>query len=524
MSNWATFIFAAGVNFFLAPFVIRSLGETQYGAWVLLGSLVGNLGLLDIGIRVAVQRYIARFHAASEHAQATRLYSTALSIFVLAGGVATVLSFIMSLLLGHVFNVPPELLGIARVVIVLGGLNVGASLIGGVFGGVLCGLERFDYNNAVEIATTTLRTAGVILVLETGQGLIGLAVVQLLATGLKIYASARMSRRLYPQLDLRAWRWDGESARMLLRYGLTASLLHVSYAIMFYSDSMVIGAYLPVAMITYFSIAGNLVDYARSVMSGVSQTLSPRLSALEASGSDSALRHATLTAARVSALVVAPIAVTFLVTGSSFIGLWMGPQYSRLSGQILTVLTVPLLVLSGYQVVSAALFGVGKHALLIPVFLAEAACNVILSIILVREYGVIGTALGTMIPRIVVSIVVGPWVAKRTLGISAGALWRWALLLPVLAMLPFGAASVLVERVSPAGNLATYFVHVLMLLPLAAVADWFVCLTAHERLAIRRMVGRLWSRKRFVVAQTPALADAGHAPVALAATAVREAE
>lgn len=509
LSNWATFIFAAGVNFVLSPFVVRTLGDTQYGAWVLLGSMVGHLGLLDIGVRSAVTRYVASYYTANEHTKATRLYSTALRIFSFAGLVAIVVSLVLSLLVGRVFNVPAELVQIARIVVVLGGINVAASLVGGVFGGVLIGLERFDYNNGIEILVAAVRSIGVVVALKTGQGLIGLAIVQFVATALRIVASVWVTRSLYPQLNLVSWAWDADAARLLLTFGLSASLLHVSSAIMFYSDSLVIGAFLPVAMVTYFAIAGNLLDYARSVMSGISQTLSPRVSALQASGHGSALESATMMSARLSSIVIMPIAVTFLVTGPQFIGLWMGPEFADLAGRILRVISVPLIVLSGYQVVTAAMLGVGKHAELIPVFIAEALVNVVLSVIWVRKYGVLGTAFGTMIPRVIVSAIIGPMYARKSIGVHLPTFWKEVFVLPLLAMIPFGAASYALEHTWPSHGVLVYFARVAALLPLAGGAVWYVCLSGEERRAILAMVRR---RSTGPAVQAPVVAPPSSGP------------
>jgi O-antigen/teichoic acid export membrane protein len=51
----------------------------------LLVSLVGYLGLLDLGVRGAVTRYVARFHRVGQHESAGRLASTALAVFSVAG-------------------------------------------------------------------------------------------------------------------------------------------------------------------------------------------------------------------------------------------------------------------------------------------------------------------------------------------------------------------------------------------------------------------------------------------------------
>ena len=50
-SNWGGFVLSAVVNFFLAPFVVRHLGNTLYGVSVLFLALTGYLGMLDLGVR-----------------------------------------------------------------------------------------------------------------------------------------------------------------------------------------------------------------------------------------------------------------------------------------------------------------------------------------------------------------------------------------------------------------------------------------------------------------------------------------
>src|SRR5262245_35767517 len=77
LSNWGVFIITLAVTFFQSPFIVRRLGNTYYGLWVLVGSLVGYLGLLDFGVRAAVTRYIARLHTEHADDEASSLISTA---------------------------------------------------------------------------------------------------------------------------------------------------------------------------------------------------------------------------------------------------------------------------------------------------------------------------------------------------------------------------------------------------------------------------------------------------------------
>ena len=436
-----TLLFAAVVNLFLSPYVVRSLGNTAYGAWVLLVSMVGYLGLLDLGVRVSVTRYIARFRTSGEHHSSTRVYSSALMIFALAGVGAILLSAVMALLVGRLLQIPPDFVRVGRIVALLGGLNVAISLVSGVFGGVLIGLERFDYNNAIEIVISAARAIAIVVAIHAGYGLIMLALVQLAATVVRGAASYALGHRLYPELGRMRWTWDREYLRLVFSFGISASFVHMAAALMLYSDSLVIGALLPVGMITYFAIAGNLHDYARAVVSGISQTIVPRVSSLDASGNRTALKNTFLSGARFSTLVILPIAVTFMLRGSSFIGLWMGPAYAELSGRVLWVLSLSLWAIGGYQVVSSAMMGLNKHTGLIPILITEAACNIVLSIIWVRAYGVVGTAFGTVVPRAIVSTMVGPWYVRRTIGIPLYKFWGLVFIQPALSVIPFAVVT-----------------------------------------------------------------------------------
>src|SRR5690242_1045357 len=99
-SNWGAFAFSAVVNFFLSPIVVHKLGDAAYGAWALLVALAGYLGLLDLGVRSAVTRFVAKLQASADHEEASRIASAALAIFSIAGVVAISIACVLAALIG----------------------------------------------------------------------------------------------------------------------------------------------------------------------------------------------------------------------------------------------------------------------------------------------------------------------------------------------------------------------------------------------------------------------------------------
>ena len=54
------FVLSIAISFYLMPFLIRSLGDSTYGIWTLVGEFLGYYGLMDIGLSSAVSRFISR--------------------------------------------------------------------------------------------------------------------------------------------------------------------------------------------------------------------------------------------------------------------------------------------------------------------------------------------------------------------------------------------------------------------------------------------------------------------------------
>lgn len=359
-SRWGAHVFSLVVSLFLTPFVVSRLGDSGYGLWTLLASLTGYLGLADIGVRSAVTRYVAKFRAEASHDRASTLVSSALRVFTGAAALVLVASVALALLAVDHFRIPADARGTARVVLVLIGVNVATALLSGVFGGVIAGLQRFDVINLVEMGLTAVRAVIIVAVLGAGGGLVALALIHLtLALGRGL-AEVLLSRRLYPQVRVRLLDGDHGSVRLIFSHGLYAFLMHLAAQLIYYSDSIVIGLFLPVSSITFFAIASTLVRQAGALVAGIRYTLAPLATSLEATH-DSALPRVALDAARYCTAVMLPVYVTFLLRGHSFIGLWMGQEYAGPSGAVLAVLTLGSAFEAGPGALGIMVLGIGRH-------------------------------------------------------------------------------------------------------------------------------------------------------------------
>jgi O-antigen/teichoic acid export membrane protein len=490
LSNWGAFLVSAVAGFFLTPFVVQSLGNAAYGAWVLLGALVGYMGLLDLGVRGAVTRYVAQLHAKSDHAEARRYASTGLAILRVSAAVVVVGGLGLAALIERVFEIPPGLIGQARVAVFLSSLTIAVALINGVYGGIVTALQRFDLSSGAEIAIEVLRVLAVVLVLRAGQGLPALALVQL-CCGLGRFAFFYvLSRRLYPAMRVSGRDWTRGHVRQIVGYSLASTALQGAVMVTVQLGAVVIGAFLPVSMIAFYAIAATLMNYGTAVIAGISHTVPPRVSAQQAMGDMDGARRTALVASKLATLVHLPIIITFLLRGETFIGLWMGPEFAVPSGHVLWILSLGYWLMAGRQVLGTTMMGLNRHRLFIPFAWAEAGLIVGLSVVWVQTYGINGVAWATAVSYIVFSATVYPLLFGRTLQVGVGRIWRDVWLVPNLALIPFGLASFAIESFWSPSSVWMFFMQVALVLPVAFAGAWWFAVPKAERISLRNALPR----------------------------------
>jgi len=125
---------------------------------------------------------------------------------------------------------------------------------------------------------------------------------------------------------------------------------------------------------------------------------------------------------------------------------WVGPQYVARSYPVLLVLLYPMTLMLAQSASGRTLWGMAKHRTWALVVLAEGISNLILSIVLVRPYGIMGDAAGTAIPLICSTILFLPHHLCKLLGIRLGTYLRRAFVLPLALCIPLIAALVLMQQ------------------------------------------------------------------------------
>jgi O-antigen/teichoic acid export membrane protein len=448
-SSW----FSLGVNIvvgvFLSPFILHRLGDAAFGIWVLIFSLTGYYGIFDFGIRSSIIRYVSKYTATKDVEEITGLLNTALFTYSCVGLLSLLLTFVGCFYVDRIFHIAPGLQSSARWLLLVVGVSVALGFPLGMFGGMLEGLQKFYILNWTNIVSSILRVALIVFYLNRGYGLLTVA---LITVGLPLLASFVRAGVAVASMPVHfAWKYvDRNAFRHMANYSGVTFMIIVAGRLRFKTDAVVIGTFLSSAAITYFYAGSRLVDYAGDVVSSLAQIFVPMSSQSDAAGDMDRLRKIFVAGNRACAFVTLPMTAAFIIVGKSIIEVWVGKTYVAQGYPVLLTLILPYTLMLVQSASSRILFGMSRHGTFAVVTLIEGVSNLVLSILLVRPFGILGDALGTAIPLAGTFILFMPRHLCSRLGIRVWSYLRQAYLLPVLLCAPGAILLLILQTLSPA--------------------------------------------------------------------------
>jgi O-antigen/teichoic acid export membrane protein len=444
-SSWFSLGFDVLVGLFLSPFLLHWLGDTAFGIWVLIFSITGYYGLFDLGIRSSVVRYVSKFTATDDIEDLAKLINTSLFTYSCIGVFSLLVTVFLSFYVDHIFKIPPEFHSTARWLLLMVGASVGIGFPLGVVGGYLDGLQRFYVNNWANIAGDVARLVLIILAVRHGRGLLTIAAITVLLPILLYVIRGIIAYRIL-RVPFGLKYVDRATFRTMANYSGVTLIIMIATQLKFKTDNLVIGTMISAAAVTYFSIGARIVSYAQQMVMALAQNFLPLASQSEATGNTNRLRKVFLAGNRVCAFTAFPITVTLLILGKSVIEVWVGKRYVATSYSVLVILIIPATLMWAQAASGRVLFGISKHRTWAFVTLGEGIANLVLSIILVRFYGIVGDAWGTAIPLTCSMLFFMPQHLCRKLDIRLRTFVRESYTLPFLLSLPLAAVLLLMQR------------------------------------------------------------------------------
>jgi O-antigen/teichoic acid export membrane protein len=388
------------LNLVATPLLIAHFGVAGYGAFVFLSifSIYGMLLFLDLGMEGAVMTYTARFDADGDirRLQNTLTVST-IYYAVIGAAVGIGLYFSAGLIISRFMQNSDALdSSILHAAITFISINIFLQFLTLPFTAVLQGMRRYMITKGLNAAMTAVRyTLIVAVAIITGRidyaflVLLGLTVLRLVILAGICFLHLPQFRGLKPNFDLTL-------LRTLLRY---SSVLFVSRLIGLvhnHVDKILIWLYLAVSNMAIYDVVARPAILLRVVLSIVNSAVIPEVARLHRLGQLDSIRTLFINLVRYAYMILLPVLAFLFVFIDELLLLWVGDRFVP-HAYLSIVFLIAYLVLPLPAVASTIVVGMEKVRQTIWIPFAGMIINVLLSVILLKNIGLVGLFLATVI-------------------------------------------------------------------------------------------------------------------------------
>jgi O-antigen/teichoic acid export membrane protein len=401
------------IGIFMLPFNVAHLGQSGYGLWILVASVTVYFSMFDMGYGVAQVKFAAKYRAEGNTKALNEIASTMFCVFSGVGLFTFVLAILIALNLEKVFPLTAAQARTGQIVLLCISAYVALGFPFSVFGGIVNGFQRQYLNGAVAFFTAIAVAAVNVIVLLAGYGLPELVAA---TTGVRILsylAYALNAYRVFPALRIRLKYFRRNRLREVTGFSVFILIIDLANKLNYSTDAIVIGAFLGTSAVAIWAVAQRLIEIVQRITDQLNAVLFPVVVDSSTVQRTDRLQKILIQGTRLSLAMVVPLATVLGLTARPLVLVWVGPEFSA-SVNVIYILSVVVALRVGNATSAVILKGSGQHKFLAFANLSMAVGNLILSLLLVRFYGLIGVAIGTLIPMVIISMfVVFPAACKR---------------------------------------------------------------------------------------------------------------
>lgn len=413
------------VGIIYTPILLRLLGQSEYGLYTLMVSTTNYLNLLSLGFTSSYLRFFCQYKADEGEDKVAQLNGTYFYIFITMGLVALAVGHLVLFFYNDIFGgaLSDMELKRGRILMTMMVYNIGLKFPMSVFSTYINVNERFVFLKLTKLIQTILFPFVVIGVLSMGYKSIALLSITLVSNvivhGLNVYYSVV---KMKMKVNMRRFR--PAMVKELSAFSVFVFINMLVNEINLNVDKFLLGKMKGTDAVAVYGIASKLNIYYLSISMSFSGVLTPRVHHMVAQSEDKGkVTEFLVKAGRLQFMVLALLAMGYLVFGKAFIRIWVGPAYDE-AFYVLLILMLALLIPSVQNLCYEVQKAMNKLKPRSLMHLAMSVMNVGISIPLIYYYGPTGAAVGTGVAILIVDILVMNVYYHRALSLDMVFYWR----------------------------------------------------------------------------------------------------
>lgn len=413
------------ISIIYTPIMLRLLGQSEYGLYNLIASIIAYLGILNFGFGSAYIRYYSKYRADTEKENLAKLNGMFFLIFIFIGLISVLAGMVLvqnlELIVGS--KITAAEIQKAKILMIIMIANIAISFPGIIFTSYITANEKFIFQKLLHIIRIVVNPFLLLPVLLMGYGSVGLVVIStFLNIVMHIANLVYCKHKLKIQFSFKKFNFS-----VLKEVSIFSSFIFMSMIIdqiNWNVDKLILGRFHGTVSVAIYGLASQLSIYYVSFSSAISNVFIPRVHKMVSlNAGKEELTNLFTKVGRIQFIILSLIFTGLCFFGNPFINLWVGKDYAN-SYPILILLilpiTVPLIQSIGIEIQRAK----NMHKFRSYTYLAIAIINIIITIPLAKAYGGVGAAAGTAVSFVVGNGIVMNWYYHKKIGLDIKYFWK----------------------------------------------------------------------------------------------------
>lgn len=406
------------------PIMLRMLGQSEYGLYQLVASVVSYLSLLSLGFSGSYMRFYSRYKVKNDEQGVAKLNGMFMTIFLTMMIVALISGLIMVANLQTIFGtgLTDAELHKAKILFLILVVNLALTFPMSVYDCNLIAHEEYVFQKLLLVLQNLFSPIITLPLLLIGYGSVAMVCVTTCLTFSKLLLSLIYCKR---KLKVR-FEFRGMQLSLLKELAVFNTFILINQIINQINwnlDKFLLGRMAGTAAVAIYSVAAQLNSMYMQLENAIPSVYTTQINLMVArNSSKDEINSVFSNVARIQFSVIGLVISGYVFFGANFIELWAGKEYQdsyQIGLLLMLPATIPYIQCLGYEIQRA----MNMHKARSIIYLCVAVMNLFVSIPCIRQWGARGAAIGTALTFILGHGIFMNLYYHKKMGLNMFAFW-----------------------------------------------------------------------------------------------------
>ncbi len=478
------------IGFVYVPILLKYMGQSEYGLYQLMGSLIAYFSVMDFGLTSATIRGYIEYKTKNELERIKNFLAMTQRIYMLICVIALLIGSIIYNYLDKIFNSSlnvNELIA-AKYIFLLLLLNIIITFLGMVYRSVITANEKFLFMKGIETLQLIIQPFAVIAVMQISPTALAMVIVMtlinLILTILRVYYC-------YNRLNMKMhfYYWDKIAISEMKKLSLSVFIVTVIDQVFWKTNQIILGIISGVDEVAVYAVASLIYMNYMALSIAIAGVYSPKIMKMVSEQVNTKILSGEfLRIGRLQYYLLALVFSGFFVFGKEFIITWC--NYDFIDAYYITLIIIlPFTIDLIQNIGSIIMKAKNVYDFRAKIYFIIGIINIFLAIPLAKIYGGIGCAMACGLSILISNLIMNGYF-KKVLRLDILLFWKQILRITISVIL-CSFIGVLLNYILGIGNINILIIKLLLYTIIYLMIMWITVFNKDEKILVLKLKNKL---------------------------------